>query len=110
MRFGQKLKELRKARNLSQRELASRVSLNFTYLSKIENERLDFGEAPSDEAIHKLAQALDADVDELLLLARKIPDRIKERVIQRPDAFRKFASMTDDELNKLLEQLDEHEE
>ncbi len=35
--------------------------------------------------------ALDTDVDELFLLANKIPEPIRQRVIERPDAFRKGA-------------------
>lgn len=105
--FGQKLRDLRKAKGLSQRALAEIVGINFTYLSKIENEKLDFAQFPSEPLIRSLADALDADVDELLLLAQKIPDPIKKRVIERPDAFRKIASLDDDTLNKLLEDLED---
>ncbi len=35
MRFGEKIKELRKAKNLGQRALAEQVGISFTYLSKI---------------------------------------------------------------------------
>jgi transcriptional regulator with XRE-family HTH domain len=105
--FGERIRQLRKAQNLSQRDLAAKVGVNFTYLSKIENEKLDFSQYPSEETIRKLAKALHADADDLLLLAKKIPDTIKRRVIQRPDAFRKFANLSDDALNRLLERLDE---
>jgi transcriptional regulator with XRE-family HTH domain len=85
--FGQRLKELRKERSLSQKALAKKVAINFTYLSKIENERLDFAQFPSEELICKLAVALEADEDELLILAKKVPPKIRERVLERPDAF-----------------------
>ena len=95
MTFGDKIRELRKAKNLSQRDLAAKVKVNFTYISKIENERLDFGDYPSDELIRKvLAKALGADADELLILAKKVPESIRKRVIQRPDVFRKWPSPT----------------
>jgi transcriptional regulator with XRE-family HTH domain len=105
--FGQKLRDLRKAKGLSQRALAEIVGINFTYLSKIENEKLDFAQFPSEPLIRSLGDALDADVDELLLLAQKIPDPIEKRVIERPDAFRKIASLDDETLNKLLEDLED---
>lgn len=35
--FGARLRELRKQASLSQRELADKVGVNFTYLSKIES-------------------------------------------------------------------------
>lgn len=103
--FGQRLRELRKGKNLGQRALAGKVGINFTYLSKIENERLDFAQFPSEELIRRLAKALAADEDELMLLADKIPEVIRQRVLQRPDAFRKLASLDDRALDKVMQQL-----
>lgn len=37
---------------------------------------------------HKLAKVLEADPDELLFLAKRIPDRMK-KILERPDAFPK---------------------
>jgi transcriptional regulator with XRE-family HTH domain len=104
--FGERLRELRKAKGLSQRALGDLAGVNFTYLSKIENEKLDFAQFPSEDLIRKLAAALDADVDELLLLARKIPDEIKQRVIDHPEVFRKIAQLDDETLKKLLKDLE----
>lgn len=109
MTFGERLRELRKAKNLSQRALADKVGINFTYLSKVESEKLDFAQYPSEELIRKLAKALGADVDELLLLAKKIPPDIRERVIERPDAFRKIASLDDETLDALLKDIERKE-
>jgi HTH-type transcriptional regulator, competence development regulator len=106
MTFGQTIRELRKKQDLTQRELASKVGINFTYLSKIENDKLQEIQFPSEETIVGLAKALDADVDELLLLAQKVPDSIKERIIQRPDVFRKIALLDDADLSSLLETLE----
>jgi len=105
MTFGQKIRQLRKARTLSQRDLAERVRVSFTYISKIENGHLDFGDYPSEELILKLAKALGADADELLLLAKKIPESVRKRVIQRPDVFRKLATLDDEALDKILADL-----
>jgi HTH-type transcriptional regulator, competence development regulator len=106
MTFGEKIRQLRKAKELSQRDLASKVKVNFTYISKIENEKLDFGDYPSEELILKLARVLDADADDLLILAEKIPESLKKRVMERPDVFRKLASLDNESLDKLLENLD----
>ena len=105
MTFGERIRELRKAKNLTLRDVAAKVDINFTYLSKIENGKLDFSDFPSEKLIRKLAKALGGDVDELLLLAEKIPDEIRKRVVQRPDAFRKLARLDDKELDKLMEEL-----
>jgi HTH-type transcriptional regulator, competence development regulator len=109
MTFGERIRQLRKAKNLNQSELAKRVGINFTYLSKIENDKVASSEFPSEETIKKLAKALEADADELLLMAKKVPDSIKKRVMERPDAFRKFATLDDETIDKLLEELGEDE-
>jgi transcriptional regulator with XRE-family HTH domain len=106
MQFSERIRELRKAKNLSLRTLAEAVGVSFTYISKIENDKLDFGDYPSEDLIQKLAAALGADEDELLLLARKVPPEIRERVFERPDAFRKLANLDDAALDKLLQDIE----
>ena len=64
MTFGERVRQFRHAKDWSLRDLASRVGVGFTYLSRVENERLNFGDYPSDALIHRLADALDADEDE----------------------------------------------
>ncbi len=102
MRFGDKIRSLRQAAKLGQRALADRVGVSFTYISKIENSHLSFGDFPAEEMVVKLAEALEADVDELLLLAQKMPQRIRKRVMERPDAFLKLAGLDDTALDRLL--------
>ena len=52
--------------------------------------------------IRRLAAALDADEDELLLMADKIPEAIRRRFFERPDAFREIALLDDERLDRLL--------
>ena len=106
MKFGEKIRELRKSQNLTQKELGDLVGVTFAYISKVENERLDFGDYPSEALIGKLAAALGTDEDELMLLAKKIPENIRQRVLERPDAFRKFADLKDTDIDQLLEQIE----
>ena len=106
MKFGEKIRELRKSQYLTQKELGDLVGVGFAYLSKVENERLDFGDYPSEELIRKLSVVLSADEDELMLLARKIPEHIRQRVFERPDAFRKFADLADADIDRLLEEME----
>jgi hypothetical protein len=47
-----------------------------------------------------------ADEDELLLLAQKVPDRIRKRVLERPDAFGKLAGLDDEALDRVLQDVD----
>ena len=102
MRFGKRVRQLRQAQKLTLRGLAARIGVGFTYLSKVENEKLDFADYPSDDLIVRLAKALDADADELLIMAKKIPAQIKKRVLERPAAFRKLAGLDDAALDVVI--------
>lgn len=103
---GQRIREIRKSRNLTQRELADRVGINFTYLSRVENDRLDDEQTPREETLQRIAKALDADPDELLLLARRIPDAYRDRILSRPGVFRKLLNLSDSDLQELVERMD----
>jgi transcriptional regulator with XRE-family HTH domain len=107
MKFGERIRQLRQAKGMTLRDLAPLVGVGFTYLSKVENGRLDFGEYPSDGLIRRLAEALEADEEELFVLAERVPDRIRRRVLQRPDAFGKLASLDDKTLDAVLVQIGE---
>jgi transcriptional regulator with XRE-family HTH domain len=101
MTFGERLRQLRREQRMNQRTLAARVGIDFTYLSKIENGRMD---PPSAETIVRLAQALGAHPDELLLLARKVPQDlipIITRSPQWPAFLRSIRDLTDEELQAL---------
>ncbi len=71
MSFGKRIKELRTERGLTQRQLAELAHVDFTYLSKIENDRLEH--TPSIKTLQDLARALKADELELMQLANKLP-------------------------------------
>jgi transcriptional regulator with XRE-family HTH domain len=68
--FGARLRELRKESGMSQREVANKALIDFTYLSKIESGAMN---PPSEKVIRRLAEILDADEDELITLAGKVP-------------------------------------
>lgn len=102
MQFGTRVRELREQCGLTQRELAERLEVSPSYVNKVERERLHFGDYPSAKYIHRLAEELDADEDELLLLADKVPEDIRKRIRERPDAFRQLAALDDVALDRLL--------
>ncbi|MFC2073181.1 transcriptional regulator, partial [Chloroflexota bacterium] len=78
--FNTGLRELREQAGLSQRELADKVGINFTYLSKIESGVMP---PPSEKVILRLAEVLDADRDELMTLAGKVPSDIAQMLKNR---------------------------
>lgn len=105
MTFGEKLRKMRHAKGLTLRRLASQVDVGFTYLSRVETGTMTYGDYPSEALIHRLADVLEADEDELLLLAKKIPEPVRKRVLQRPDAFLAFAACDDETLDKLMTEI-----
>ncbi|MEK6259038.1 MAG: helix-turn-helix transcriptional regulator [Planctomycetota bacterium] len=105
MTFGEKVRELRQAKRLTLRELAAKVGVGFTYISKIENHKLEEGHAPSERLIHKLAAELNGNEEELLLLADKVPEMIRKRVCQRPEVFKALADLDDVDLDQVFQQI-----
>ena len=106
MKFGEKIRSLRQAARLGQRALADKVGVSFTYISKIENSHLSFGDYPAEELVIKLAVALGADETGLLLLAKKVPPLIRDRVLERPDAFRYLAALDDVALDEVIKEVE----
>ncbi len=104
---GARIRQIRKDRNLTQRELADRVGINFTYLSRVENDRLDADQTPREETLQKIAKALDADADELLLLARRIPDAFRNRILSKPGIFRRILKLSDRDLEDILQEFEQ---
>ena len=106
MTFGERVRELRKTKGMTLRELAPKVGVGFTYLSRVENGKLNYGDYPSESLIHRLAEAFDVNEDELLILAEKIPDQIRKRVFEKPEEFRVLAGLSDSQLCKLMASID----
>jgi transcriptional regulator with XRE-family HTH domain len=86
--FGATLRAWRNDADLSLRELAQKVGIDFTQLSKIETGALG---PPSDDQIRTLVRALgrpSAHADELIRLARDTnipPSAIRSVLIKNPD-------------------------
>lgn len=68
--FGKRLREARRNKGFSQRDLAGLVDVDYTYLSKLENDRADY--PPKDDVIRALAHHLELDAEELSYLAGRI--------------------------------------
>ena len=105
MQFSQRVRELREQHGLTQKELAQHLDVSPSYVNKVENERLQFGDYPSAKFIHKLADELNGDEDELLLLADKVPDRLRKRIRERPEIFNAVADLNDKAMDQLMKQI-----
>ena len=101
MPFPDRLRELRRAARLSQRALAEQVDVDFTYLSKIENGRV---EPPSEGVLQRIAKELAGNLgkdetelaDELITLAGKIPSDLAETLSRNPEVVRLLRSVGSD--------------
>ena len=94
------MRELRKQANISQRALASKVGIDFTYLSKIESGIMS---PPSEKVIIKLARVIGANKDELITLAGKIPSDLS-RILRDKSVVKFLRSSSSHEIAKLLKE------
>lgn len=62
MTLGELLKELRLAKGLSQPELAAKINIEQSYLSKIENGK----SLPSSDILHKVLSSLDSSLQQVI--------------------------------------------
>lgn len=102
--FGAILKDIRRSKNISQRDLATKAGVDFTYISKLENDRLP---PPSAETITKLSEILGTPQEILLAASGKLNNEIKEVITSSPEAIKflneaKDMQLTSEEWDKLL--------
>jgi transcriptional regulator with XRE-family HTH domain len=89
MTLGEKIKQLRlrTGKELSQKELAEKIDVEVTYLSKLENNKVQ--PYLSEETLNKVVKALKLSQDEergLFELAKKTPSFVKEQAA-RPGVY-----------------------
>jgi len=80
MTFGERVRELRQAKGLTQRDLAKEAGISYAYVSKVETGTMP---PPRHKIITTLASVLgvsDKETDELFGLARKIPHELMGKV------------------------------
>jgi transcriptional regulator with XRE-family HTH domain len=107
--FGELLRERRRAAGITQRDLASRIGVDFSYISKLENDRLP---PPASETASKIAAALACPIEELLSAARKLPSGVENAISSAPGALRflqraRDLDLTHEEWDQLLSHLDD---
>jgi transcriptional regulator with XRE-family HTH domain len=101
--FGKRIQQLRRDRKLTQRAVAEKLHIDFTYLSKLENGR---GESPGEETVRGLAKLYDVDVEELLALAGRIPAELRERAQEDPEfatLLRTLPNLSDQQLKRVYQ-------
>lgn len=87
--FGEAVRQLREARGLTLRELASRMGVSAPFLSDVEHDRRN------TDKLDELAKALDVDVADIKALDGRLPEDLKAWMSANPtligslDAFRR---------------------
>ncbi|AUT04700.1 transcriptional regulator (plasmid) [Nostoc sp. CENA543] len=109
--FGRVIRQARKDKGYSQRELAKLIEVDYTYLSKLENDHAAY--PPSKEVIRLLVRYLDLAEreEELIYLAGRITadderifqELVKQNYKQMPALFRMWRD-NPHSVQKLLEE------
>lgn len=78
--IGERIRRERLRLQMTQRALAESVEVGVPHISKVEAGR----ENPSDELLSRLADVFGVDAEELLLVARRVPDSLVEKLAADP--------------------------
>ena len=80
MTFGQRVRELRQAKGLTQRDLAKKAGISYAYVSKLETGSMSPPRHRVIQSLAKMLGATDKETDELFGLAGKIPHDLLGKV------------------------------
>jgi transcriptional regulator with XRE-family HTH domain len=101
-KFGALVRREREAKEIGLREMAKKIGVSPTYLSKIE--RGDF-DPPAEDKVRRIAEIIDHDPDELLALAGRVASDLTDIIRQRPkqmaDFLRAAKGLTADDIARL---------
>jgi SOS-response transcriptional repressor LexA len=98
--IGKLIRSIREEMGLTQRNFAELINMNFTYLSRLENDRL--GTVPSAETLKTMADVLDIDRDWLLTQCGRPPEGMEQRIARNPELFEQVGKLEDRQLKKAL--------
>lgn len=104
--FGNTIRWRRESRRIGLRALARATRLSPSYLSRIERNRVP---PPSPDVIGRLAEALNADAEDLLTTAGIVPDSVLGFLRRRPGVAARILSLlgelNEDEIVELVNDL-----
>ena len=100
--FGAFIRRKREEKDLGLREMAKKIGISPTYLSKCERDEFP---PPSEDRVREIAKILGCDVDDLLARAGRvssdISDIIKRHPVQLSALLRTTKGMSADDINRL---------
>jgi transcriptional regulator with XRE-family HTH domain len=104
-KFGAFIRREREAKEIGLREMAKKIGVSPTYLSKVERDEFP---PPAEDKVRKIAAIIDHDADELLALAGRVAsdltDIIRERPREMADFLRAAKGLTAEDMARLARQ------
>jgi HTH-type transcriptional regulator, competence development regulator len=105
--FGALVRREREAKQIGLREMAKKIGVSPTYLSKVERDEFP---PPAEDKVRKIAKIIGRDADELLVLAGRVASDLTAIIRQHPhpremaDFLRAAKGLTADDLVRLARQ------
>lgn len=103
-KFGPSIRAAREGKGISLRDLAKRIEVSPTFLSKVETEDWK----PKEEKLRKIASILEMDADDLVARAGRVPSDLTD-IIKKHGAKAELATLlrvtkgySATEMNKLV--------
>ena len=81
MKFGAFVRQERESREIGLREMATKIGVSPTYLSKVERDEFP---PPAEDKVRKIAEIFGTDVDELLALAGRVSSDLSDIIRRNP--------------------------
>jgi transcriptional regulator with XRE-family HTH domain len=104
-KFGAFIRREREAKEIGLREMAKKIGVSATYLSKIERDEFD---PPAEDKVRKIAAILGSDPDELLALGGRVASELTDIIRQRPremaDFLRAAKGLSPEDMARLARQ------
>src|SRR5205809_2413361 len=92
--FGKRFREFRRRAQLTQRQLAQKLDLDYTYISKIEGGAVPPPPRERIEAAATVFRLSQAERDALLILAQELPADVEQWIVSEPKALLFYRSLT----------------
>jgi transcriptional regulator with XRE-family HTH domain len=101
-KFGEFVRREREAKEIGLREMAKKIGVSPTYLSKVERDEFP---PPAEDKVRKIAKVIGRDADELLALAGRVASDLTDIIRQSPremaDFLRAAKGLTAEDLARL---------
>jgi transcriptional regulator with XRE-family HTH domain len=112
MSFGRTLQRIRREKGMTQREVAQKIEMDYSYFSRLENDRFD--SKPTRDTIDKIAEALECSEEqrgELLAEAGRIDEdmeRVARIASKRPEVgqlFQAIVKLPPEKVDEILQRV-----